>query len=234
MALKSQGSSLWFLGPANTTLVEGAVYRIKCFKSWDMQRGQRAQIDTTCLDDDVSTFIAGVLQPGTASFAIDPDVTVQGHRELNTLYEAGATTSWCFGHSDGTTAPTAVRGVGSIAVTAGGTGYTSAPTVVFTGGAGTGAAATAVVENGVLVRIDVTTPGTGYTSAPAISFTGGGGTGATATAALAYRFSAPTTRTTDIFSAYVQDNPVSAGVGQAISSNVALQITGATTRTWKT
>lgn len=61
--------------------------------------------------------------------------------------------------------------VGAVQVTAGGTGYTTAPTVVFTGGAGTGAAATAYVSGGSIVAVDVTTPGTGYTSAPTVSFT---------------------------------------------------------------
>lgn len=234
MALKSQGSALWFLGPANVPgLVEGAVYRLKGVKSYEMPRGQRGQIPTSTLDDDVDTFMAGTLQPGTASFPIDPDGGTQGHKELETLYQSGATTQWCYGYSDGTAAPTATRGIGSITVTAAGTGYTSAPTVTFTGGAGTGAAATAVVENGVIVRIDVTAAGTGYTSAPTIGFTGGGGSGATATSELAYQLVVPTTRTTEYFSGYVQDSPVSAGLNQAISSQIGVQLSGKVTRTWK-
>jgi hypothetical protein len=75
--------------------------------------------------------------------------------------------------------------VGSVAVTAGGTGYTTAPTVAFSGGGGgTGAAATATVAGGVVTGITVTNPGSGYTSAPTVTLTGAG-TGATATAALA-------------------------------------------------
>lgn len=73
-------------------------------------------------------------------------------------------------------------GVGKINVTAGGTGYATAPTVVFTGGGGTGAAATAVLTSGAITAINITNSGSGYTTAPTISFTGGGGTGATATA----------------------------------------------------
>jgi hypothetical protein len=75
----------------------------------------------------------------------------------------------------------------SIAVTAGGSGYTSAPTVSFTGGGGTGAAATAVIDpqTGKVIAVIVTNNGSGYTSAPAVSFTGGGGTGAAATAKIA-------------------------------------------------
>ncbi len=74
--------------------------------------------------------------------------------------------------------------VSSVTVTNGGTGYTSAPTVNFTGGAGTGAAGTATIINGAVTAVTVNLGGSGYTSAPAVSFTGGGGTGATATSAI--------------------------------------------------
>lgn len=71
--------------------------------------------------------------------------------------------------------------VDSIAITAGGTGYTAAPAVTFTGGGGTGAAAIATVAGGVVTAITITDRGQNYTSAPAVGFTGAG-TGATATA----------------------------------------------------
>ena len=61
-------------------------------------------------------------------------------------------------------------------VTNGGSGYTSAPTVVFSGGGGAGAAGTAVlgppVATGSVTSVSVTSGGNGYTSAPAVSFTG--------------------------------------------------------------
>ena len=74
--------------------------------------------------------------------------------------------------------------VDDITVSAGGTGYTSAPTVTFTGGGGTGATATATVSGGVVTAVTVTGVGSGYTSVPTIGFTGGAGSGATATATL--------------------------------------------------
>jgi phage tail sheath protein FI len=74
----------------------------------------------------------------------------------------------------------------TLTVTSQGTGYTSAPTVTFTGGAGTGAAATAVLGTGAnagkVVGLTITNPGSGYTSAPTVGFTGGAGSGAAATA----------------------------------------------------
>lgn len=75
--------------------------------------------------------------------------------------------------------------VASFTISNAGSGYTSAPTVVFTGGGFTTVAtATAVISGGVLTAITITFPGVGYTSAPAITFTGGAGTGAAATAVL--------------------------------------------------
>jgi len=71
--------------------------------------------------------------------------------------------------------------VRSINVTNGGTGYSSAPTVGFTGGGGSGATATATLDaDGAVNGIAVTANGTGYTSAPTVTFTGGGGSGAEA------------------------------------------------------
>lgn len=72
--------------------------------------------------------------------------------------------------------------VSSVAVTAGGAAYLAPPTVAFTGGAGTGAAATAVIQNGAVIAVQVTDGGQDYTSAPTVAFSGGDGTGATATA----------------------------------------------------
>jgi hypothetical protein len=74
-------------------------------------------------------------------------------------------------------------GVGAIDITNQGGSYTSAPTVSFSGGGGTGAAATAYVNNGKVIKVKVTNPGTGYTSAPTVLFTGVG-VNAAATAVL--------------------------------------------------
>lgn len=76
-------------------------------------------------------------------------------------------------------------GVTAASVVAGGTGFTSAPTVTFSGGDGTGAAATATLiaeTTGYVSSIAVTAGGSGYTSAPTVSFASGA---ATATAVLA-------------------------------------------------
>ena len=76
--------------------------------------------------------------------------------------------------------------VASVTVSAGGTSYTSAPTVTFSApGAGVTATGTATISSGAVTAITVTNPGNGYASAPTITISGGGGSGATATAVLA-------------------------------------------------
>lgn len=76
--------------------------------------------------------------------------------------------------------------VTGVTVTAGGV-YASRPDVVFSGGGGTGATATAVLDSdGAITSIILNTRGTGYTSAPAVSFSGGTGAAGAATAVLGF------------------------------------------------
>ena len=79
--------------------------------------------------------------------------------------------------------------VASVAVTNGGSGYTSAPTVSFTHTPGcvqgSCVTATANVSGGQVTSVTVNNAGMGYCLAPTVSFSGGGGTGAAATASVA-------------------------------------------------
>lgn len=75
--------------------------------------------------------------------------------------------------------------VRSVQVGDGGSSYTSAPTVAFSGGGGSSAAATATINaDGEVNGIAVTNNGTGYTGIPTVSLSSGGGSGATATASM--------------------------------------------------
>jgi hypothetical protein len=75
--------------------------------------------------------------------------------------------------------------VASITITNAGTGYTSAPTVVFTAPVGgTTATGTAVLDGATIDSVTITNSGEGYVTAPTISFSGGGGSSAAATAVL--------------------------------------------------
>lgn len=82
---------------------------------------------------------------------------------------------------------TADQTVNKITVSAGGTGYTAAPTVAISApnvAGGTQATAIAIVSGGAVTAVTITNGGSGYTAAPTVTFTGAG-TGATATATIA-------------------------------------------------
>ena len=57
-----------------------------------------------------------------------------------------------------------------IEMVGGGSGYTSVPTVNFSGGAGSDATASAVLANGSVIRVIINDPGHGYTSDPTVTF----------------------------------------------------------------
>jgi hypothetical protein len=65
-----------------------------------------------------------------------------------------------------------------------GTSYTVPPVITISGGGGTGATATAVIDTGVVTSVTVTNPGTGYTSTPTVTFSDSAGTTAQAYARL--------------------------------------------------
>jgi hypothetical protein len=70
---------------------------------------------------------------------------------------------------DATEAVSGGDNVSAVSVSVGGTGYTEVPGVVFTGGGGGSAQATATVSGGSVTSITVTNTGTAYTSAPTVS-----------------------------------------------------------------
>lgn len=76
------------------------------------------------------------------------------------------------------TAQLTADAVSAMTIVLPGSNYISEPTVVFTGGGGTGAAATAILLNGVVTGFTITAGGTGYTEAPTVAITGGMGTDA--------------------------------------------------------
>ena len=107
---------------------------------------------------------------------------------LNTGAGTNAWQDVIYGGGQGATATAVVGGLGgvnasfsvtlggtlnqqvvAINVTNGGYGYTTAPTIIITGGSGSGAIATCAVLNGSVASVTVTVNGSGYTSAPTVS-----------------------------------------------------------------
>tara|TARA_R110002153_G_scaffold256628_1_gene415543 strand:+ start:54 stop:2090 length:2037 start_codon:yes stop_codon:yes gene_type:complete len=83
-------------------------------------------------------------------------------------YTSPPTLSFSGGGGSGAAA-TAVIGVSTVAVSAGGSGYSSAPTVtVSTDAGGSGAELTATVSGGAVTAFNIISRGTGYTSVPTV------------------------------------------------------------------
>ena len=85
-----------------------------------------------------------------------------------------------------TTSRANVTSVEKILLTNAGFGYTEAPTITFTGGGGTGVAATCSINTSGkgVVRYIVSDGGIGFGTAPTVTLTGGGGTGAVGLASI--------------------------------------------------
>jgi hypothetical protein len=115
--------------------------------------------------------------------------------------------------------------VNSVSLGSGGSGYTSAPSVSFSGGGGSGASATASVF--VYVNtVSVTGGGSGYTSAPSVGFTGGGGTGATATSTLSSTGAVKSVTVTAGGSGYTTAPSVSFSIGTGATATANLASSG--------
>lgn len=234
--LRTQGTELYMLDPDAT--VGNEVLKIGNITAYGDFGKQANDIPTTNLDSTAVEKISGLPDNGDLGLTVNVDPKSNAHKKLDSLAGTDARRIFVIGYSDGIgIAPTVGKGVASIAVTAGGSGYSTAPTVAFAGGGGTGAAATAVVAGGVVTGIVVTNPGSGYTSAPTISFTGGAGTGATATATLGNLDlvqPAASARTSQKFLAAVKSFRESIGLDSVVNANVSLGISGAMNRVWKT
>jgi len=130
------------------------------------------------ISDGATTNISST--PGTFIGSSWPGCSQWGSQYLLIVGNASANGYWIWDGAHlfgaGTLAPT-------ITVTAGGSGYSSAPTVSASGGSGSGATFTATVSAGAVVSIKVNNPGSGYVAGDTITigFSGGGGSGATAT-----------------------------------------------------
>lgn len=232
MSVLTQGTQVFMLLPPAAGAAGNTVMKVECATALNPGGSPKEQIEDTCLESMERTYKPGLRTPGQATLNLNADPANVSHVTLHQLSELGGNTNmkWAVGFSDGTAVPT-VAPAGSLAlisVTDGGTGYTTAPTVTITGGGGTGASATALINAGKVVAVTVTAGGTGYTSAPVIGFTGGAGTGAAAEATYnaAPDFALPSTRTWFLFEGYVADFPFDFAANAVVATAVSIQRSG--------
>lgn len=100
MAVRTQGTELWFIDPAT-----GTPTKVGCVTTLSGLTAARDQIETTCLDSEARTYEAGMATPGAAQFGINFDPSDASHVRLHELYVAGTSIDWALGWSDGTVAP---------------------------------------------------------------------------------------------------------------------------------
>ena len=102
MAVKTQGSDLYFVDP-----YDNSVTKVGCVTTISGINAARDQIEVTCLDSAARLYVAGLASPGAATFTITFDPDDASHVRLHELYVAGTDLDWALGWSDGTAAPTA-------------------------------------------------------------------------------------------------------------------------------
>lgn len=102
MAVKTQGTSLYFIAPGVTP----EVIKVGAVTSISGINASRDQIETTDLESVAHTYESGLMAPGAATFAIQFDPSNAGHKKLHELFVSGEVLNWALGWSDGTVAPT--------------------------------------------------------------------------------------------------------------------------------
>lgn len=108
----------------------------------------------------------------------DPDMTVYASERILIIDPTAGYCTW-----DGTVFTRSGGVSPNVTVTAGGTGYSTAPTVTITGGTGSGVIAHATVSGGAVIDVAIDNPGTGFSPGDVLTVHfGGPGTGATAVA----------------------------------------------------
>lgn len=105
MTIKTQGTRLYFIDPADESLVA-----IDCVLNIDGVDTTNEQIETTCLESLARTYESGLSTPGQASFGLNFDDSQSSHARLHQLKVAGTTLLWAIGFSNGTAPPTVDSG----------------------------------------------------------------------------------------------------------------------------
>lgn len=98
--IKTQGTELYFIDPET-----GLPVAVGCVTTIDGIDTTVEQVETTCLEADARTYIAGLATPGAATFGINTDPQDASHVRLHQLKVAGTTLQWALGWSDGTGIP---------------------------------------------------------------------------------------------------------------------------------
>lgn len=102
MPVPTQGTDLYAIDPE-----DGSVIDVGCVTSIEGIDTQPENVDISCLQDRARRYMAGLQNPGTATFGLATDPSNPDHVRLLELKEAGETLKWAVGWSESPgTAPT--------------------------------------------------------------------------------------------------------------------------------
>lgn len=100
MSIKVQGSNLYAIDPDGCTLIV-----VGCPTSIDGIDTTIPQVDTTCITSPAREYVAGLAEPGTATFGLNLDPTDPSHVRLHELKTAGTLLQWAVGFSESPDTP---------------------------------------------------------------------------------------------------------------------------------
>lgn len=103
----TKGTVLYTIDPA-----DDSVLIVGCATSIDGIDTTLPQLQTTCLSDLAHTYVPGLAEPGTATFAINFDPDDDSHIRLHQLKVAGTKLQWAVGINVGAAPTVAVDSAG--------------------------------------------------------------------------------------------------------------------------
>jgi hypothetical protein len=103
MAILSQGSKIYFIDPADDSVVA-----VECATAFNPGGNPADQIETTCLEEFDRSYLPGLRTPGQAALTVNFDPANASHVRIYELSQENPppVLSWVLGFSDGTAAPT--------------------------------------------------------------------------------------------------------------------------------
>lgn len=84
MALKTKGTQLFIIDPADCSILE-----VGCVTAINGIEATRDQLETTCLDSAARTYEAGMAAPGQMTFTIHFDPADNTHERIYELWQSG-------------------------------------------------------------------------------------------------------------------------------------------------
>lgn len=101
MAIKTQGTQVYFIDPADDSVVE-----VTGVTNFNPGGAPFDEIETTSLTDTDKTYLPGLRSPTEATIELNFDPTDASHVRIFELFAVGTVVDWAAGWSDDTTAPT--------------------------------------------------------------------------------------------------------------------------------